>query len=328
MKPGRDSLFNFVGRRLLFAIPTIFALISAVFVMVHTAPGDPLSFITGDAGASDEQLARMRKEYGLDQPLAVQYVIYVKKVIQGDLGASYRYREPVLNLILDRIPATMLLMLPALILFISLGILLGMIAARYANSAGDLALTGIALFGWSVPVFWLGQLLVIVLAVNLGWFPTQGMLNLRMPAEGFGRVLDIAMHLVLPATALGMRFLALSTRMMRASMLQVTRLDYMTTARAKGLAEPVVLYRHALPNALLPVITIIGMNIGTMLTGSVLIEVVFAWPGMGRLLYDGVLARDYPLIIGIILITSIVVILINLITDVLYAVIDPRIRYS
>jgi peptide/nickel transport system permease protein len=299
-----------------------------VFVMVHAAPGDPLNFITGDADMGTEQLTALRKEYGLDQPLSTQYVIYVGKVLQGDLGASYRYREPVFGLILDRIPATLMLMLPALVLFIGVGILLGTVAARYPNSGGDLALTGVALFGWSVPVFWLGQMLVIVFALKLGWLPTQGMSNLRAPSEGLGRILDIAEHLILPVVALGMRFLALATRMTRASMLQVMRLDYMTTARAKGLRESVVLSRHALPNALLPVITVVSMNVGTMLTGSVLVEVVFAWPGMGRLLYDGVLARDYPLIIGIILVTSIFVILINLITDLIYAIVDPRIRYT
>lgn len=296
--------------------------------MVHLAPGDPLSFITGDADVSDERLAKLRSDYGLDQSLFTQYVRYVGKIIEGDLGQSYRYREPVLSLIQDRVPATMTLMIPALVLFVGSGIFLGMIAARSPNSMEDFALSSVALFGWSVPVFWLGQLLVIAFALKLGWFPTQGMLNLRAASSGLGRVLDIAWHLVLPATALGMRFLALTARMTRASMSQVMRLDYMTTARAKGLPERVVLSRHALPNALLPVITIVGMNVGTMLTGSVLVEVVFAWPGMGRLLYDGVLARDYPLIIGIILATSIAVVVINLITDILYATIDPRIRYT
>jgi peptide/nickel transport system permease protein len=233
-----------------------------------------------------------------------------------------------MELIADRVPATLLLMGPSLALFIGLGVLLGIVAARRPNSGADLFMTGLSLVGWSVPVFWLGQLLIIGLALKLGLFPTQGMLNLRVPSQGFGRALDVAWHLVLPATALGMRFLALATRMTRASMLQVLRLDFMTTARAKGLPERVVLSRHALPNALLPVITIVGLNVGTMLSGSVLVEVVFGWPGMGRLLYDGVLGRDYPLIIGIILIVSIAVVVVNLITDVVYAMVDPRIRYN
>ncbi|MCC7046062.1 MAG: ABC transporter permease [Alphaproteobacteria bacterium] len=296
--------------------------------MVHLAPGDPLTFITGEGDISSEQLARLRQEYGLDRPLATQYARYMAKIVRGDLGQSYRYREPVMALIVDRIPATLLLMVPALALFITTGIVLGILAARFPNSAGDFLLSGVALVGWSVPVFWLGQLLIIAFALKLGWFPTQGMLSLRAPTQGLARVSDVLWHLALPATALGMRFLALSTRMTRASMLQVVRLDYMTTARAKGLPEAVVMSRNALPNALLPVITIVGMSVGTMLSGSVLVEVVFAWPGMGRLLYDGVLARDYPLIVGIILTVSIAVILVNLLTDIIYAIVDPRIRYS
>ncbi len=312
----------------MFGLPAIWVLISLVFVMVHLAPGDPLMLITGEGDISSEQLARLRAEYGLDRPLTTQYVLYLKKIVAGDLGFSYRYRAPVLELIVDRIPATLLLMGPSLVLFIGLGVLLGIIAAQRPNSGVDLLMSGLALFGWSVPVFWLGQLLIIGFALKLGLFPTQGMLNLRAPSQGFGRMVDVLWHLALPATALGMRFLALSTRMTRSSMLQVLRLDYMTTARAKGLPERTVLSRHGLPNALLPVITIVGMNVGTMLSGSVLVEVVFAWPGMGRLLYDGVLARDYPLIIGIILIVSMAVVLVNLITDVVYAVVDPRIRYN
>ena len=313
---------------MLFGLPTIWILITVVFAMVHLAPGDPLSFITGEGDISSEQLARLRAEYGLDRPLATQYALYLEKVVTGDLGFSYRYRAPVMGLIVDRIPATLLLMGPSLALFIGLGLVFGIVAARRPNSGVDLVMSGVALIGWSVPVFWLGQLLIIGFALQLGWFPTQGMLNLRAPSQGMGRALDVAWHLVLPATALGMRFLALSTRMTRSSMLQVLRLDYMTTARAKGIPEGTVLARHGLPNALLPVITIVGMNVGTMLSGSVLVEVVFAWPGMGRLLYDGVLARDYPLIIGIILVVSVAVVLVNLLTDVVYAIVDPRIRYD
>ncbi|WP_165923616.1 ABC transporter permease [Bosea sp. BK604] len=321
-------MLGFVLRRVMFGVPTLFIVVSAVFMMVHLAPGNPLNFITGDADLSDAQLAELKRAYGLDQSLGVQYYLYVSKILTGDFGMSYRYQESVASLIIDRLPATLILMVPAMILFISIGILLGVLAARYPNSRAGLVLSGIGLFGWSVPVFWLGQLLVIVFALKLGLFPTQGMLNLRNPTEGWGKVLDIALHLALPALALGMRFVALSMRMTRSSMMQVLRLDYMTTARAKGLSERAMLSTHALPNALLPVITIVGMDFGTMLTGSVLVEVVFAWPGMGRLLYDGVMARDYPLITGIILCATVAVILVNLVTDILYALIDPRIRYS
>jgi ABC-type dipeptide/oligopeptide/nickel transport system permease component len=322
------ALLKFTGRRLLFGLPAIWLLITVVFLMVHLAPGDPIMFIVGESDTSNEQIAHLRQEYGLDQPLATQYLLYMKKVIHGDLGYSSRYRAPVLNLIGDRIPATLLLMGTALVLFIGLGLLLGVMAARRPNSGGDLFLSGLAIFGWSVPVFWLGQLLIIGFALKLDWFPAQGMLNLRSPSQGIERAIDMLWYLTLPVIALGMRFLALSTRMTRSSMLQVLHLDYITTARAKGLSERVVLCRHALPNALLPVITIVGMNVGTMLSGSVLTEVVFAWPGIGRLLYDGIFARDYPLIIGIILVVSVSVVLANLVTDVIYSVVDPRIRYN
>jgi len=196
---------------LLFGLPTIWLLVTVVFVMVHLAPGDPLTFITGEGDISSEQLARLRAEYGLDRPLATQYVLYLKKIAVGDFGFSYRYRAPVLELIADRIPATLLLMGPSLALFIGLGMLLGIVAARRPNSGVDLFMSGLALVGWSVPVFWLGQLLIIGFALKLGWFPTQGRFNLRAPAQGFGRALDVAWHLVLPATALGMRFLAVDS---------------------------------------------------------------------------------------------------------------------
>ncbi|MCC7016940.1 MAG: ABC transporter permease, partial [Rhodospirillales bacterium] len=194
-----QAFLRFAGRRLLFGLPTIWLLISFVFVMVHMAPGDPLTFITGDADVSTEQLAQLRREYGLDQPLSTQYAIYVSKIVQGELGQSYRYREPVLDLIQDRSPATLTLMIPSLVIFVGLGIFLGTVTARAPNSVGDFTLSGVALFGWSVPVFWLAQLLVIAFALQLGWFPTQGMLNLRTPSTGFAYVIDVSWHLVLPA---------------------------------------------------------------------------------------------------------------------------------
>ena len=313
---------------MLFGLPTIWLLITVVFAMVHLAPGDPLSFITGEGDISSEQLARLRAEYGLDRPLATQYALYLKKIVVGDLGFSYRYRAPVMDLIVDRIPATLLLMGPSLALFIGLGIVLGIVAARRPNSGVDLVMSGVALVGWSVPVFWLGQLLIIGFALKLGWFPTQGMFNLRASAQGMGRALDVAWHLLLPAAALGMRFLALSTRMTRSSMLQVLRLDYMTTARAKGIPERTVLARHGLPNALLPVITIVGMNVGTMLSGSVLVEVVFAWPGMGRLAFNAILQHDYPVVIAVFIVIGTSVVLANLLIDLAYGALDPRIRYG
>jgi len=324
---GAKGLLSFAGRRFLLAIPTLLLTISIVFFLIHLAPGDPATFLAGEGNVGDEYLARIRAEYNLDQPFHIQYFIYVKKVMTGDLGMSFRYRAPVTKLIAERFPATLLLMLSAIVLFVGTGFVMGVLAARKPNSAFDMGVGVGAVIGWSMPLFWLGQMMIIAFALKLGWFPAQGMYNLRNPAVGLARIPDLFLHLTLPLFTLGMRYLALGARMTRASTLEVLSLDYITMARSKGLAESLVMKRHAIPNALLPVITLVGMNIGMMLTGSVLTEVVFGWPGMGRLLYDGIFARDYPLIIGIVITVSIAVILCNFITDLIYAFIDPRIRY-
>lgn len=322
-----NGLLSFALRRLLLAIPTLLIVISAVFLLVHLAPGDATTFLAGDGAIGDEYLAAIRAEYGLDDPFHIQYIKYITKVITGDLGTSFRYSAPVTELILERLPATLVLMLGAIILFVGLGIVLGVFASRRPNSTFDICLSVGAVAGWSTPLFWLGQMLIIVFAVKLRWLPAQGMFSLQNTAQGLARLPDLGMHLILPLCTLGMRYLALGARMTRASMLEVSSQDYIITARSKGLAEKLVLIRHAVPNALLPVVTLVGMNIGTMLTGSVLTEVVFGWPGMGRLLYDGIYARDYPLVIGIVITVSIAVIVTNLITDLVYAFIDPRIKY-
>lgn len=322
-----NGLLSFALRRLLLAIPTLLIVISAVFLLVHLAPGDATTFLAGDGAIGDEYLAAIRAEYGLDDPFHIQYIKYITKVITGDLGTSFRYSAPVTELILERLPATLVLMLGAITLFVGLGIVLGVFASRRPNSTFDICLSVGAVAGWSTPLFWLGQMLIIVFAVKLGWLPAQGMFNLQNTAQGLAKLPDLGMHLILPLCTLGMRYLALGARMTRASMLEVLNQDYIITARSKGLAEKLVLIRHAVPNALLPVVTLVGMNIGTMLTGSVLTEVVFGWPGMGRLLYDGIYARDYPLVIGIVITVSIAVIITNLITDLVYAFIDPRIKY-
>ena len=322
------SLSLFAGRRFILAVPTLLLVVSVVFLLVHLAPGDATTFLAGDGAIGDEYLAVIRAEYGLDKPFHVQYFNYIKKVLTGDLGTSFRYNASVTSLILERLPATLVLMLGAIVLFVTTGIILGVFAARKPNSVFDVGLSVVAVAGWSTPLFWLGQILIIIFAVKLGWLPAQGMFNLQQTASGlWERCTDLGLHLILPLWTLGMRYLALGARMTRASMLEVLSQDYIITARSKGLKEKVVLVRHAVPNALLPVVTLVGMNIGTMLTGSVLTEVVFGWPGMGRLLYDGIYARDYPLVIGIVITVSIAVIITNLITDLVYAFIDPRIRY-
>ncbi|MGE3064682.1 MAG: ABC transporter permease [Hyphomicrobiaceae bacterium] len=322
-----SSLSRYVVRRILQAIPLIFVIILINFVLIHSAPGDPVDFLIGGNEATPEYIEGLRREFGLDQPLMTQLATYLVKFVHFDLGYSLRFREPVLSLILGRMPATFLLMGTALVFSSVVGILLGVIAAQRPYSLRDHAATFVSLAGYSMPVFWLGQIMLIVFALQLSWFPTQGMYSLRAPSAGWGRIVDIAHHLVLPALTYSFYHLALIYRLTRVKMQEVLALDFIITARAKGVAERSVVYRHALRNALLPVVTVIGLNFGFMLAGSVLTETVFAWPGMGRLLYEAIGARDYPVLMGLFVVLSTLVIAANVITDIIYALIDPRVTY-
>jgi len=325
---AQASILLYVVRRLLQAVPLILVIILINFVLIHSAPGNPVDFLIGSMEATPEYIAQLEREFGLDQPMHVQLGVYLWKILQLDLGYSLRFRQPVLELILSRLPATLLLMGTALVVSSVFGILLGAIAARRPYSLADHSATFISLAGYSMPVFWLGQLLLIVFSLQLNWFPTQGMYSLRAPSEGWGRVLDIAHHLVLPALTYSVYHLALIYRLTRVKMQETLTLDFVTTARAKGVPERRVVYVHALRNAVLPVVTVIGLNFGFMLAGSVLTETVFAWPGMGRLLYEAIAARDYPVLMGLFTILSVMVILANVVTDLVYAAIDPRVVYK
>ena len=323
----RPSLPLYVLRRLLQAVPLVFVIILINFVLIHAAPGDPVDFLVGTMEASPEYLADLRREFGLDEPVWIQLWRYVSRIVVLDMGYSLRFREPVFGLIMSRLPATLLLMGTALVVSSVAGILLGVAAARRPYSAVDHSATLVALAGYSMPVFWLGQLLLIVFSLQLNLFPTQGMYSLRAPSEGWGRIVDVAHHLVLPALTYSVYHLALVYRLMRVKMQETLAMDYVTTARAKGVAEIRVVYVHALRNAILPVVTVIGLNFGFMLAGSVLTETVFAWPGMGRLLYEAIQGRDYPVLMGLFTCLSVMVIVVNIITDLVYAVIDPRVVY-
>jgi peptide/nickel transport system permease protein len=289
------------------------------------APGDPIYALAGNSGSA-AYYAEMRAKFGLDRSLAEQLGVYVLNALHGDFGYSYMYSQAVFAIIADRVPATLLLMLPALALSTGLGILLGLQAAARPNGASDHAILAGTLLGAAIPGFWLGQLLVIVFAAGLGLFPVQGMTTARGTASGLPALLDMLRHLVLPAITLAMLQLAIVTRLTRAGLREALAEDYARASRAKGLSELQVLVRHALPNALLPVVTVVGAHFGTLLTGAVLVEIIFAWPGLGRLLYDATLARDYPLLMGIFLVAAVSVILVNLVVDVLYGWLDPRIR--
>ena len=321
----RFSAAFYLARRLIQAVPLILVIILINFFLIHAAPGDPVDVLVGSMEATEEYIAQLRAEFGLDQPLVVQFGRYLAKMLQFDLGYSLRFREPVLDLILSRLPATLLLMGTALVVSSLLGILLGAVAARRPYSLTDHGATFVALAGYSMPVFWLGQLLLLLFSLQLNWFPSQGMYSLRAPREGWGRALDVAHHLALPALTYSVYHLALIYRLTRVKMQETLALDYVTTARAKGVSEGRVVYVHALRNAVLPVVTVIGLNFGFMLAGSVLTETVFAWPGMGRLLYEAIGARDYPVLMGLFTCLSLMVIGANVVTDLIYALIDPRV---
>jgi peptide/nickel transport system permease protein len=317
---------GFILRRLGKAIAVIFAIIVLNFLLIRATPGDPALVIAGEAGAADQKyLDDLRHEFGLDRPLWVQLALYVGHVAEGDLGYSYRQRLPVATLIAERLPATLLLTGSAMALALIIGVALGALAAVRAGTLADSVITALALLVFATPSFWLGLMAVLLFSVELDWLPLFGMTSVGANYSGFALVGDVLRHLVLPAGTLGLFFVAIYARLTRAAMLDVADLDYVRTARAKGLREPRVVRWHILRNALLPVVSYAGLQAGYLVGGSVLIETVFAWPGIGRLAFDAVIGRDYTLLLGVFIVTSIMVIAFNLLTDLVYTLIDPRI---
>jgi len=322
------AILNFVLRRLFHALPLLICVIVFNFFLIHLAPGDPIQALVGEFPAPEAYIAEMRKVFGLDQPIYIQLLLYIKNIVAGDLGFSFYYRQPVLSVILDRVPATLQLMVPALLFSATIGILLGVLSARKPYSLADNTISVFSLFGYCVPAFWLGQMLMAAFAIELGWLPSQGMKTVGADLEGASLIADRAAHLVLPFAALAIRHLAVNARMMRSSMLEVAYEDFVTVARAKGLNEKAVIARHMVPNALMPVVTIIGVDVGFLFTGSVLVETVFGWPGIGRLMYESIVKRDYPVLMGNFLITTALVVVVNLIVDLIYVWLDPRVKYT
>ncbi|MCX7310368.1 MAG: ABC transporter permease [Alphaproteobacteria bacterium] len=320
------SLYRYVLLRLVQLVPVVFLIIILNFFLIRLAPGDPIAYIIGDAPIADELVADLRSKLGLDGSITQQLLIYLSNVAQGDFGFSYVSRAPVTEVILSRLPATLLLMITQYVLAIAVGIVLGVLSARHQGSALDVTVTAVSVVGYALPVFWLGQMLMLMFSMKLGLFPAQGMMSLRYSMTPVEKVFDIAHHLVLPALTLAIFNLALIARLARANMLQVLRLEYIIFARSKGISERAVVYRHALRNAVLPVVTVIGLNIKTLITGAVLTETVFAWPGLGRLTFDAINARDYPVLMAMFVFVGILVVIANLITDIIYAWLDPRIR--
>jgi peptide/nickel transport system permease protein len=319
-------VLRFLARRLLLLVPLLLGMVLLGFTIIKLAPGDPVQVLVGDYPAPPEYVKQVRARFGLDQPTWVQLLRYCGEVLRGNLGFSFFYNEPVLTVLLGRLNATLLLMGAAFLLAGVAGVLLGVACGRRPGSVTDVVLMVLGLVGYSLPVFWLGQLLLMALSLKLGWFPTQGMQRIAFGLSPAERALDVLHHLALPALTLATRYLALNVRLMRTSLVEVNGMDYLTTARAKGLHERVVIYKHALRNALLPVVTMMGLNVGHLVAGAVLTETVFAWPGLGRLIFDAILHRDYPVMLGGLLVVSVCVVVGNLLADLAYAVIDPRIR--
>lgn len=304
---------SYIVQRLIGVVITVFFVAIAIFLMVRLLPGDPARVIAGML-ASAEEVERTRVRLGLDQPLLRQGVIFIGDLFRGDLGTSARTNNSVTSEILSRFPATLNLAVASTILAVVIGIPLGALAARHAGRLTDLLVSTFVLFGISMPVYWLGLMLIIVFSINLRWLPAAG-------ADGFKAI-------ILPAFTLAFFSMAFVARITRSSMLEVLQQDYVRTAVAKGVRPVVVLWRHALRNALAPVITVVGLQFGELLGGAILTETVFGWPGLGRLLVDSIFARDYPVVQGLVIVFALLFALVNLAVDLLYAAVDPRVRYG
>lgn len=308
----------------------LLALITLSFFLLHISPGDIVDTLAGEMGGISEEIRlELLHHYGLDKPLFVQFLTYLKNVAQGDLGHSFYFNQPVLKLVLNRFPATALLFILSLVCSVALGTFLGNLASIKPDSYFSAAVTIFSLAGHSAPAFWVGILLLLAFSVFIPIFPVVGMISTKLIIEGgsfWEYVLDITMHLILPVTTLSIIYFAAFSRLARASMMDVLRTDYIRMARVKGLPEHIVIFKHALRNAALPVITTAGLRLGQVFSGAVVVETVFAWPGLGQLAFQSVLRRDYPTVLGILFFATLMVIVCNILTDLAYKVVDPRVE--
>ncbi|MFK8077878.1 MAG: ABC transporter permease [Granulosicoccus sp.] len=316
-------------QRVFYAAMLLVAVLILNFSMLHLAPGDIADTIAQASGGADaEMMAQIRKDYGLDQPFLVQLGQYIGKVLTLDLGYSFFYNQPVTTLIFEKLPATLLLVITAQVLALVVGVFLGVFSARNPRGIVSYLVTFIALFGYAAPVFWTGILLLIAFSLKIQWFPVAGMVDVAIEGGWFVKALDVARHMVLPVLTLSSIFLALYSRLCRASMMEVLGSDYIRTAKAKGLSEQQITYKHALKNSLSPVVTLAGLQFSAVVSGAVLVETVFSWPGLGTLALQSIIARDTPTILGILFFSALVVIVGNLITDFVLRLIDPRVGKS
>ena len=335
-------MLRFVLTRVTLVLPTFIGVTLLTFALIRLVPGDPILLMAGERGMDPARYAALRAELGLDRPLLVQYVIYMSDVIQGDLGKSIITREPVLQEFITLFPATIELSLMAMLISVSIGLPAGTIAAVRRGTVFDHSVMGLSLTGYSMPIFWWGRLLILTFSVMLGWTPVSGRIAVQHfiePVTGFllidsllsgekGAFWSAVRHLILPAIVLGTIPLAVIARMTRSSMLEVLNEDYIRTARAKGLAPWRVIGLHAMRNALIPVVTVIGLQVGLLLTGAILTETIFSWPGVGKWLIESIRRRDYPVLQGGVLLVATVVMSVNLTVDLLYGLINPRIRHG
>jgi peptide/nickel transport system permease protein len=317
---------RYLLRRVAQVVPAVGGIVLLAFIVIHTAPGDPVLALAGEHGDA-AYYAFMRQKFGLDRSLPEQLLAYASRLLHGDLGVSYVHGRPVVDVVSERLPATLLLTTTALALSSAGGLALGVLAARRADGTADFVVRTGALLGYATPSFWLAQIAAITLALGTGLFPVQGFTDARRQLAGGRYVLDVLHHLVLPALVLAAGELALTTRLTRAGVLEGLATDYARTARAKGLPDRAVV-RHALRNAMLPLVTVIGGRVGMIVTGAVLVETVFAWPGLGQLMLSSIQTRDVPVLLGMFLLVSVAVIIVNLLTDLAYAWLDPRVRYE
>ncbi len=306
-------MIRYISIRLLFALPALWLILTMVFLLAHIVPGDPVAQMLGE-GARAEDLTQLRHALGLDLPLPVQYGRYLSGVLHGNLGESFRFQQPVLKVVVEHYPATLELAAVALLICALIGIPAGVLAAHKRGERTDHAVAILTLFGLSVPNFALGPVLILLFSVVLGWLPVSGRGGIS--------------HLILPAFTLGAALAAILTRMVRTSVIEELSADYVRTARAKGVSESAVLFRHALRNALIPILTILGLQFGSLLAGTIVTESIFSWPGIGRLAVQAIGARDYPLLQGCILLIAVSYVFVNLLTDLVYALVDPRVRFE
>jgi peptide/nickel transport system permease protein len=319
-------ILSLAGRRLAASIPTLVLILIGVFLLLQFAPGDTVDALMAQMGGGDAATAKeLRRFYGLDLSVAMQLVNYLGRLIRLDLGFSAIYGKPVSTVIVERLPVTLLLMTASLSFAFFMGLVLGVVAARRVNRWPDTLISTLGLIFYATPSFWFGLMAIVVFSIYLQWLPAGGFEDITMSYSGLARTLDIASHLVLPTLTLGLIFLAIYLRIMRASMLEVLNLDFVRTARSKGLDETRIVTRHVLRNALLPMVTLIGLQAGTMLGGSVVVESVYSLPGLGRLAYESVVQRDLNTLLGIVFVSALLVIVVNFIVDLAYARLDPRI---